>query len=282
MKDFSEVANEYDPSSFNKEIKEEKEYELPEDEEAEKLIKIEGLTTDELIDMCFQGIDLVTYTGDYFTRTFLARSINSAIDTAEQTFDIALTPRTIEKELHDYEGPGINEYSYTTLFVRPAKKINEVKYYLGNNPIMSIPLDWIQLDKNAGALTIFPVSGGIQPLMPMVGSVMPFFGSRSYMPMGLSVSYEAGMEKEEIPENLLEFIYKKASISIFEVWGDQIIGAGIASSSLSIDGLSQSVGTTQSAMYGGASARILEYRKDLEELTPIIRRHFARINSVVL
>lgn len=282
MKDFSEVSNLYDPSSLNKKVDDKKEYELPKDSEAEKIIKIDGLTTDELIDMCFQGIDLVTYTGEYFSRTFLAKSINSAIETAEQTFDIALTPRIEEGELHDYEGSGINEYSYTVLFTRPVKEVTEVKYLIGNNPVMTIPLNWVQLDKKAGAITIFPVSGGVQPLMPAIGSVFPFFGSRSYMPMGLSITYKAGMDKGEIPENLLEFIYKKASISIFEVWGDQIIGAGIASSSLSIDGLSQSIGTTQSAMYGGASARIMEYRKDLEELTPIIRRYFARINSVVL
>ena len=90
------------------------------------------------------------------------------------------------------------------------------------------------------------------------------------------------MDKKDIPYNLLEYIYKKAAISVFEVWGDQIIGAGIASSSLSVDGLSQSIGTTQSAMYGGASARILEYRKDIDELVPILRKHYAKINSVVL
>ena len=102
------------------------------------------------------------------------------------------------------------------------------------------------------------------------------------MPMAVSINYKAGMEKEEIPHNLLDWIFKYAAITIFEVWGDQIIGAGIASASVSIDGLSQSIGTTQSAMYGGASARILEYRKDLEELTPIIRKYFARFDSVVL
>lgn len=282
MKKLDEVHCQYDPSSKSKTVEEENEYLLPEDEEAEKLIYIEDITTDELIDMCFQGIDLKTYSGDYFTRTFLAKSINSAIDTAEQLFDIKLKPTVIEKELHDYEGFDINRFTYTTLYYRPVKKILKLDYLLGNNPVMSIPLNWVQLDKKDGSITLFPMSGATQPIIPAIGATFPFFGSRSYLPMGLSVSYEAGMDKDEIPYNLQEFIFKKAAISIFEVWGDQIIGAGIASSSLSIDGLSQSIGTTQSAMYGGASARILEYRKDLEELTPIIRKYFAKINSVIL
>lgn len=255
---------------------------LPPDEEAEKQIVIQDMRTDELLDACFIGIDLVTYDGKPFSRTMLVQSINSAVDAAEQMFDISIRTRVVEDEIHDYEGESMWNFQYTPLYHRPIQEISKMEYFIGNRKILSVPEDWIQVDKRMGEITIFPTSGSMQLISPDIGTVLPFFVYRNYMPMGIKVSYVAGMKKEQIPKNLLDWIYKKAAISIFEVWGDQIIGAGIASSSISIDGLSQSIGTTQSAMYGGASARILEYRKDLDELTTIIRKHFARFDAVVL
>ena len=59
--------------------------------------------------------------------------------------------------------------------------------------------------------------------------------------------------------------------------------AGIANQSVSIDGLSQSVGTTQSAMFGGASARIESYAKDLDErILPMLRARLGGIRMVVV
>lgn len=282
MRLFNNVSFEKSPSSACREPDKKAPYVLPPDEEAESLISIEGITTDDLIDVAFQGIDLVTYTGEPFSRTLLATAINSAIDIAEQTFDIVIRPIDVVDELHDYEGESFANYQYTPVYKRPIMEVKEMKYIYGNKPLMKIPHEWIQVSKNMGDITIFPTSGSLQPILPAIGTALPIFFNRNYMPMAVSVSYRAGMERKDIPTNLLVYIFKLAAIDIFQVWGDQIIGAGIASSSLSIDGLSQSIGTTQSAMYGGASARILEYRKDIETLTPILRRHFAKFNSVVL
>lgn len=270
------------PSSALEPEKPKEPFVLPPDEEAEKQIVIQDMRTDELLDACFIGIDLVTYDGKPFSRTMLVQSINSAVDAAEQMFDISIRTRVVEDEIHDYEGESMWNFQYTPLYHRPVQEISKMEYFIGNRKILSVPEDWIQVDKRMGEITIFPTSGSMQLISPDIGTVLPFFVYRNYMPMGIKVSYVAGMKKEQIPKNLLDWIYKKAAISIFEVWGDQIIGAGIASSSISIDGLSQSIGTTQSAMYGGASARILEYRKDLDELTNIIRKHFARFDAVVL
>ena len=280
---YDNMYEEENPSSSDKNKKTDEKFVLPEDPEAEKHIKINGLTTDDLIDNHFQGIDLMTYDGTPFSRTFLVSSLNSAIDRAEQVFDICITPREIKDELHDFEGNSLfDSYQYTPLFKRPVKEIESITYKMGNRQILQVPKEWIQLDKRVGDVTIFPITGSVNYINPALGVAVPYFMTRSYMPMAVSINYKAGMEKDEIPHNLLDWIFKYAAITIFEVWGDQIIGAGIASASVSIDGLSQSIGTTQSAMYGGASARILEYRKDLEELTPIIRKYFSRFDSVVL
>lgn len=255
-------------------------FKLEEDPEAEKKIKLEGMKTNDLLDACFQGIDLKTYDGDAFSRTFLVTALNSAIDTAEMTFDISLTTKEIEDEFHDIDQGYFNNYAYTPLNVRPVQEIHSVKYYFGNSKIMDVPKNWIQ--KHSNSLTIFPISGAMSAQFQTGGYFLPFMYNSNYLPSAITVSYRAGLKKEEIPTNLLEYIYKLAANSIFEVWGDQIIGAGIASASLSIDGLSQSTGTTQSAMYGGASARIKEYGEDIDALVPVIRRYFSRWNMAVL
>ena len=64
---------------------------------------------------------------------------------------------------------------------------------------------------------------------------------------------------------------------------DLIIGAGIANQSVSIDGVSQSIGTTQSAMYGGASARIQQYTDDINKvILPALRQKFGGLRMVVV
>lgn len=61
---------------------------------------------------------------------------------------------------------------------------------------------------------------------------------------------------DTIPSDLLQAIaIKSSTLLLLHVAGDLIIGAGIAQQSLSVDGLSQSVDTTSSAMYSGYSAR---------------------------
>ena len=53
-----------------------------------------------------------------------------------------------------------------------------------------------------------------------------------------------------------------------------IIGAGIANKSLDVDGISETIGTTQSAMYGGASAQILQINDDIDELLKGLQSYF--------
>lgn len=48
--------------------------------------------------------------------------------------------------------------------------------------------------------------------------------------------------------------------------GDIVLGtAGVANMSLSLDGLSQSIGTTASATAAAYSARIIQYMKEIKE-----------------
>jgi hypothetical protein len=75
---------------------------------------------------------------------------------------------------------------------------------------------------------------------------------------------------------------KRASIGVLQVWGDLIIGAGISNQTISIDGLSQSIGTTQSPEFSGAGARIKNYMDDMKVLEARLKDTYLGINMVVI
>jgi hypothetical protein len=79
---------------------------------------------------------------------------------------------------------------------------------------------------------------------------------------------------DSIPDDIKQLILIIAAMMPLAVAGDLIVGAGIASISTSMDGLSQNINTTSSATNSGYGARILELRKQADALLPAIRARF--------
>jgi len=80
-----------------------------------------------------------------------------------------------------------------------------------------------------------------------------------------SVDYEAGFEtSDEVPNDLRHMIGKMAAISLLNVIGDGLM-SGFSSSSLSMDGVSESFSSTQSATSAFFGARIAVYQKEVQE-----------------
>jgi hypothetical protein len=77
-----------------------------------------------------------------------------------------------------------------------------------------------------------------------------------------------------IDHALLDMGGKIASMYSLNVAGDLIAGAGIASMSLSMGGISQSKSTTSSATNSGYGSRIIQYRQDIAKDLPMVRRRF--------
>jgi len=84
----------------------------------------------------------------------------------------------------------------------------------------------------------------------------------------------AGYENSSrIPDDLREVIGKVAACKLLNIIGDGLI-AGFSSSSLSIDGLSESFSSTQSATNAFFGARIQVYLKDIENYLKENRNKF--------
>lgn len=96
------------------------------------------------------------------------------------------------------------------------------------------------------------------------------------------VQYVTGFSYKNVPEDLINVIGKLGSIGIWGIYGDIILGAGIANMSISIDGLSQSIGTTSSATNSGFGARIVQYQKEIKETLKRLKGYYKGFNFTVL
>ena len=251
--------------------------------DVEDVIVNPAFTTEELVQNFLFGIDLSDSKGNPFPKALIISYINSAIAYAESLFDICLSKTEVEAEPHDYERSDYTNWGYVQLWKRPILEVKSLRLMYGTKPAWEVPKDWLKIDKNSGKIQMFPSSGSVTSMIiGASGAIYGLYNSWDYAPQMWEVDYVAGMDTSNLPAHLKELIYKRAVIGILQVWGDLILGAGIASSSISIDGLSQSIGTTQSAMYGGASARCEEYRKDIETLIPVLRQKYGGIRMTVV
>lgn len=99
-------------------------------------------------------------------------------------------------------------------------------------------------------------------------------GNQNSYPQLIHVSYIAGMlpqrragvtEEWEMPTLLNELIVKMASKQIFQQWGRLVVPMGVASKSLTIDGISESVSYTSSATNGAIKSEISQLDEDISD-----------------
>lgn len=69
-----------------------------------------------------------------------------------------------------------------------------------------------------------------------------------------------------------------SSILPLNIAGDLIAGAGVASQSISIDSLSQSLATTASATSAGYGARLIAFNDELKKITKQLRSKYTQMN----
>ncbi len=239
------------------------------------------------------GIPLNDTQGNPFPDDLLQSYLDSAIAWAEQTLNIVIQPRA-EEEHHDYIQSDYMNWNFIKTWKKPIMEVESIEMWYGDNRMFQIPKDWIKVDHLSGVLQIFPMSGsaGGMIINAAGGAWVPLIHGRlGYAPKMWKIKYEAGMKDPEevqitrhntIHPTLKDLIYRRAAMGIMGVWGDLIIGAGIANQSISIDGLSQSIGTTQSAMFGGASSRIKQLQEDIDAMLPPLRSYYGGIDMVVI
>jgi len=207
------------------------------------------LTVEQLKSRYMFGLDLTNDKGEPLEDDVYLSYIMAAIRGFEKQVDIPLLPTTFV-EKHDYYRNDYHSFNFIHLDNTPVLAVDEfrVQYPSGQNVII-FPGEWIRLSKLEGHVQIVPTSGTLSEiLVGQGGSFLPaIYNGLDYLPELFEVAYTAGFEDGKIPADIINLIGMMAAIGPFHIFGDLIAGAGIANISLSMDGLSQSVGTTSSA-----------------------------------
>lgn len=212
------------------------------------------------------GVNLTTDDGLPYPDELFEIAIASAIDAVQDELDIVFDDVTVTNEKHDSYGNsnGAPNFAPIRLRKRPVRSITGITAAWGNNSPITIPVSWANMAVDGldftGQLEIIPNQDAV--------STLSSYGLpglyRDVSPLWWRIAYQAGWEDpEDVPPGLLMAIGWIASALPLDTAGDLIAGAGIANKSVSIDGLSTSVGTTSSATNAGYGARLMSYQKQV-------------------
>jgi hypothetical protein len=230
------------------------------------------------------GVDLTNDRGEAYPPIMFKWGIRAAIASLERELDIKIKPtRFVER--YDYYRCDYLTWTIIRLRQSPVISVASVKVmWPSNTEVINFPTDWIQLRADMGQINIVPTSGTLsQVLMTAGGSFLPLVASgREFVPNILEVDYTCGFALGECPMDLREVIGKLSAFSPLNIAGDLIAGAGIASQSVSMDGLSQSINTTSSPTNAGYGARLIQYEKELKRVLPMLRRYYKGLRLGVL
>lgn len=242
------------------------------------------ITPAELKEIYLFGLDLTDAQGKEFPPAMIEHYIRAAVRTTERNLDVPLRRKVVsdispeaEKEAFgDYIQNEWYNYFYARLPEYPIISVESARIVFANNLAgFDFPPEWIRLDRDSGQLWIVP-DGQFSNLLRLgfgFTGWLPFARSAvGFVPGIYRISYTAGLDP--IPEDVKHLVGMRAALGPLNVAGDLIVGAGIASTSLSIDGLSQSIGTTSSATNSGYGARIIQYQKEIKTLERDLRLAF--------
>jgi hypothetical protein len=239
------------------------------------------ITPSQLRERYMFGIRTTDDTGTPMPDAAYQFYIIAAVRRIERELDLPILPQIFVENL-DYYPADWKEWCTLNLSNYPLIDVEQVRVqYPSGQTIIVWPQEWLRIDKESGTVRVVPTSGSMSEILVAQGGMYMIAPQRN-IPELFQVVYTAGFEEGCIPADILDVIGKAAALGPFNIFGDLITGAGIGNLSLSMDGISQSVTTTQSAMYGGYGSRILQYENDLKRQLPIMKNYYRRVAGMVV
>jgi len=176
---------------------------------------------------------------------------------------------TSEEEWYDFDPARWQNYGFLQLRHKPIISIETAELYdvLGNK-IMDV-INWVRLYKKPGQIALFPKGtlGGGGYVATGTFSAWPRMFNAFY-PQGFKIEYTTGIRNSDFIDEhfpgIRDMIGMYAAIIALAWVGDGLM-AGFSSSSVSLDGLSESFSSTQSATSAYFGARIKDYIDRIKE-----------------
>lgn len=240
----------------------------------------------DLLEIYLVGIPIASPTGERIPDSTIEFYIRSSVDEVEKYFGIQLTKKVLTESL-DFERTSFQQWGFIKV-TNPIHELLELKGAYANVSEIVYPKDWFSIRKTTREeyaernIRLVPNSSLEIATNIAFSAITPLYGIFNYdnLPNYWRIKYISGFFK--IPNDLLNVIGKLASINIFHNMGDLVLGAGVASISIGLDGLSQSIGTTSSATNAAYGSRISGYEGDLKKLIPKIKSQYGQYNLEVV
>lgn len=160
---------------------------------------------------------------------------------------------------------------------QPVIRFNQLFGQLANVRIVDIALEWIELH-NKGWVELVPFNQEVA--FNFIGLVW-VESIRGPVPLPNFWNFNALVGYKKTPRVLIELVAKKAAMDILTIAGQAFRG-GFSSTSVSRDGVSESVSYTASARYGIYSASIEDYRKWIDDNLKKLRGATRGHNMIVV
>ena len=219
--------------------------------------------------------------GNAFPDEMYDLAIESALEEIEAEVGVSILSNT-QQELHDLVvGDGLRNYQFQ-LAGMPVQSISEILFQHGDFTPVVIPPSWITIRNHDLGLVdliqgqgIFQFIGG--PYWVESG-LSPSFLGWSYnprLPAHLRVTYTSGfLPGQKVPAMVRMAVGYLAARLPMDTTGTLINGIGITSSSKSLDAISESVSTANSAQGHSLSALLASRDPQFASLMTRLRARF--------
>jgi hypothetical protein len=237
-------------------------------------------TADDLRYTWLFGIDFRASNGQPYTDEQIRFFINSAVALIERELKITIKKTRImcepdrrglqqgmdydtEESYYTYKRERVQRNGMIKTRQRPVRSVSRLDLLSRNEKITSL-LNAYTLDKNKGLIKFFnrppKTSDSIRAVET---AIYPYGAEVRDNNLFYAIDYVAGYENsDQVPADLRDVVGKVATVSLLNNVGRGLM-SGFSSSSLSMDGVSESFSSTQSATSAYYGADIKEYKDDI-------------------
>lgn len=208
----------------------------------------------------------ITGKADILTDPTLQRYIERAVAIAELETGIDIFP-TRYSEKHPYDKVEYESFGYFRVHHRPVASVDSMTVAPSSGQdVFTIPKEWIENGNLVkGQINIMPytvnIMGTAVPATAGGAAFLMLMGQQPWIPAFWRIEYTTGFKDGKIPRVLNELIGTIAAIEVLSMLATTYSKS--TSTSLSIDGLSQSIGTPGPELFKPRLEELKEKRQAL-------------------
>lgn len=243
---------------------------------------LDVLSVEELLAFYLAGVKLADGEGKPIPPIVFEHFIEEAVVTLESMLDIAIMPRVIVNELHDFQVRYYNQNLLIQLFVRPILSVEEVRLRLptalNNTYTVIYPAEGYKPHVSSGQLNIIP--GGGVTLVGNVTLQQMLLGASRFLPNVFETDYTAGWST--VPADLRGAVGRLAAMGYLPLANNFVYPPGLVAQRTAVDGLMTEQRTAQGTLGGAYGGMIREYKNRLDDEIPKLRQRYHGIKVGVL